>query len=100
MPRYELSEKAELDLLEIALYGFENHGEQQTIKYRDAIKERFDDIAQSPLMYTAVDGIREGYRRGVIGEHAIYYRIINDDTIKIMRILRSQNPFSQLEAEE
>ena len=48
--------------------------------------ERFGELADRPLLYQAVDQIREGYRRSVYGAHAIYYRV-RDDQVDIMRVL-------------
>ena len=44
-------------------------------QYQRAFHERFEAIAASPLRYPAVDHIREGYRRSVLGSDSIYFRI-------------------------
>ena len=35
----------------------------------------FEQLAENPWLYQAVDDIREGYRRSVCGVDSIYYRI-------------------------
>jgi toxin ParE1/3/4 len=91
MPDYRLSEAAKEDLVVIALYGDEHFGITQSDRYRDKLKKRFAVIADTPLLYPAVDHIREGYRRSVCGVHSIYYRIDNEG-VEIMRVLGRQDP--------
>lgn len=90
MASYKLSLMAKADLREIYRYGFFEHGEEQADRYYADFFVRFEQIAENPLLYPAVDHIREGYRRGVCGVHAIYYRIEND-TVEIMRLLGRQD---------
>ncbi|MBL4583357.1 MAG: type II toxin-antitoxin system RelE/ParE family toxin [Pseudomonadales bacterium] len=52
--------------------------------------QRFEELAEAPYQYQAVDHIREGYRRSVCGADSIYYRV-NINTVEIMRILGKQD---------
>ena len=90
MPDYRLSEAAEEDLTQIAQYGDAHYGVARSDRYRDQLKQRFSVLAESPLLYPAVDHIREGYRRSVCGAHSIYYRI-DRDGIVIVRVLGRQD---------
>lgn len=65
MARYRLSSKAESDLFHIALYGLQEFGLTQSERYRDQLNARFAEIAETPLLYPAVDHIRAGHRRSV-----------------------------------
>lgn len=51
---------------------------------------RFEELAEAPYMYQAVDQIRNGYRRSVCGVDSIYYRL-NDDMVEIMRVIGRQD---------
>jgi toxin ParE1/3/4 len=75
MPEYRLSAAASEDLIQIALYGFENFGLERSEKYRDKRKKRFAVIASNPLRFVSVDYIKMDYRRSVCGSHSIYSRI-------------------------
>ena len=86
----DLAPEAERDLFEIALYGMENFGLTQTERYRDGLDACFQQIANSPMQYQAVDHIRQGYRRCVYRSHSIYYRI-EGQGVAIMRILGRQS---------
>ena len=95
MERYRLSKDAEDDLRRLYRHGVLTFGLAQADRYFDALFERFDELAENPLLYRAVDEIRPGYRRSVYGAHAIYYRI-NAGLVEIMRILSRENPDAQL----
>ncbi|MHA1537554.1 MAG: type II toxin-antitoxin system RelE/ParE family toxin, partial [Alphaproteobacteria bacterium] len=71
--------------------GLEKWGEAQADEYYNALFDRFENICRQPLLYQAVDDIREGYRRSMCGVHSIYYRI-DGETVKIMGILGRQYP--------
>ena len=91
MADYRLAPAAESDLFNIAIYGLERFGLTQSESYRDALKARFQALAEHPYRSPAVDQIRKGYRRSVCGVHAIYYRV-EERGITIMRILKQQDP--------
>ncbi len=95
MPDYRLAEAAKEDLIVIAQYGDEHFGVAQSNRYRDQFKHRFSVLAETPLLYPAVDHIHTGYRRTVCGSHSIYYRV-DPNEIVIMRILGRENPATQL----
>ena len=90
MVNYKISEDAKTDLIRIYRRGVRDHGEAQADKYYDAFFDRFEQLAEQPYLYPAVDNIRAGYRRSVCGVDSIYYRI-EDDTVEIMSILGQQD---------
>ena len=83
MANYRINEDAKVDLQRIYRRGVLEFGEAQADRY-------FEELAEQPLQYPAVDDIREGYRRSVCGVDSIYYRIV-DNTVEIMRILGQQD---------
>jgi toxin ParE1/3/4 len=93
--RYRLSKSAEEDLIGIALFGNEKFGIAQSNRYRDQLERRFSVLAEQPLLYPAVDHLREGYRRSVCGVHSIFYRI-DGNVVEIIRILKNQDPQKKL----
>lgn len=90
MVSYKISEDAKTDLIRIYRRGVRDYGEAQADKYYDAFFNRFEQLAEQPYLYPAVDNIRAGYRRSVCGVDSIYYRI-EDDTVEIMSILGQQD---------
>ena len=90
MGNYRLSVDAKADLKRIYRRGLREHGEVQADKYYNAFFDRFEQLAQQPLLYQAVDDIRDGYRRSVCGVDSIYYRI-DGETVEIMAIIGRQD---------
>ena len=96
MAAYKLTLEAKDDLRRIYLYGWEKWGEAAADRYHDDLYDRFEEIAERPLSYPAVDHIRKGYRRSVCGVDHIYYRIGADGIVEIMSILGSQDTDTNL----
>ncbi len=90
MGSYKLSEDARADLIRIHQHGIRRYGEAQGDKYYYALFDRFEQIAEQPLLYQAVDEFREGYRRSVCGVDSIYYRM-DGDVVEIMAIIGQQD---------
>jgi toxin ParE1/3/4 len=90
MAIYRISEDAKADLRRIYRRGIREYGEALADQYYDAFFDRFEELAEQPYLYQAVDEIREGYRRSVCGVDSIYYRV-DGDTVEIMAILGQQD---------
>lgn len=90
MASYKLTENAELDLIRIHQRGVLEFGEQRADEYYWAFFSRFEQIAEQPMSYPAVDDIRPGYRRSVCGVDSIYYRV-DDDQVVIVAIIGRQD---------
>ena len=90
MGTYRLTEYAKEDLRRIYRQGLREYGEAQADRYYNALFDRFEEIAEQPFLYPAVDEIREGYRRSVCGVDSIYYRI-ESGIVEIMAIIGRQN---------
>ena len=97
MADYRKTQAAEWDIEGIALYGLQQFGLRKAQEYHDGLEAKFNAIAQNPQLYQAVEHIRPGYRHCVYREHTIYYRV-DAEGVLIVRILRSQDPFAELEA--
>lgn len=98
MPRYKLTPDAEADVDRLFDFGIDTFGLDQAVKYIQGLEERFDDIANNPLMYPAVDHIRQGYRRSVYGVHSIYYRM-KSEHVDIMRLIHHEDILNKLKAD-
>lgn len=90
MGSYRLTEEAEADLIRIHQWGVRTHGEAQADAYYFQFFERFERLAEQPLLYPVVDDIRKGYRRSVCGTDSIYYRF-EGETVEIMAIIGQQD---------
>ena len=90
MANYRISQDAKADLGRIYRRGVREYGEAQADQYYQAFFDRFEQLAEQPFLYQAVEDIREGYRRSVCGVDSIYYRI-DGGTVEIMSILGLQD---------
>ena len=90
MGKYRLAAEAKDDLIGIHQFGLREFGETKADEYFWQLIQRFEVLAETPLLYQEVAEIREGYRRSVCGVHSIYYRIAGED-VEIMAIMRSQD---------
>ncbi len=90
MGSYKLSDEAKIALVRIHQHGVRQFGEAQADEYYFSLIERFEQIAEHPFLYPAVNHIREGYRRSVCGVDSIYYRI-KGEQVEIMNILGRQD---------
>ena len=90
MASYRISEDAKADLRRIYRHGVREYGDVLADQYYDAFFDRFEELAEQPNLYQAVDEIRGGYRRSVCGVDSIYYRV-EDDTVEIMANLGQQD---------
>ena len=68
------SRRAELDLMEIARYTLERWGEDQAVRYIDALEVCCWQLARNPGLGRACDDIRPGLRRMESGQHVVFYR--------------------------
>lgn len=89
MAGYELNRRADEDFESIYIYGVLTFGLEQAEAYAAGMQARFEQLAEQPFLYPAMDHVRSGYRLSVYGSHAIYYRIY-DGGVLIVRILRGQ----------
>jgi len=90
MGNYRLSDEAQDDLIGIHQYGVREWGEKQADQYYWRLISHFEKVGDNPLLYQPVEDIRAGYRRSVCGVHSIYF-LIDQSTVQIMAILRSQD---------
>ena len=90
MALYKLTIAAAEDFENIFDYGIDTFGLVQALQYQSDMKQRFDELAEQPKLYPAVEHIRSGYRRSVFGSHSIYYRVESDHVV-IIRILGRQD---------
>jgi toxin ParE1/3/4 len=91
MASYRLTSRADEDLSRLYEYGIMHYGLERADRYYNGLIARFEELAENPHLWQAVDHIRLGYRRSVYGRHSIYYRI-DPNEIVIVRILGRQDP--------
>lgn len=89
MPEYRVTRAAETDLEEIWRHTHKTWGLAQADRYIDKLAETFQYLAENPMQASACDHIRRGYRRALVENHVIYFRLA-DGGIDIIRVLHER----------
>lgn len=92
MAEFQLTRKADRDLIDIYLYTLETFGARQAEDYRTGITRCLHLLAANPRIGRLAAGLPHGVRRHEHGRHVIFYR---EDTrgVLILTILhRSMCP--------
>jgi toxin ParE1/3/4 len=89
MAEYRLSPAAENDLENIWRYTRRQWSLQQADRYIDMLGAAFAELAGAPMVASACDHIRPGYRRYHVERHMIYFRI-TPYGIAVTRILHDR----------
>lgn len=90
MAKYFLTNKAVNDLTKIWEYTYEVWSENQADKYYSLIIEDCKELAQNPFIGRNYDEIGNEIFGLQSGIHIIFYKILNNKTIEIIRILHSK----------
>lgn len=91
---FKLTNKAKVDLKDIAIYTQEKWNKQQRNIYLKQFDDAFHKLAKTPSMGINCDFIRQGYRKFPQGSHVIFYKDGSTSTIEIIRILHKQMDYS------
>jgi toxin ParE1/3/4 len=87
MTGYILSPAAKADIVEIWNYTAKRWGEDQAERYLLAIRGACQELAEGTHQSRAVDDIRAGYHKAVIGAHILLFRRAKSGEVDIVRIL-------------
>ncbi len=89
MADYKISIQAEFDIDQIYEYGLDQFGEARADKHHMEIYGQFEFISEHPDLYPISEVT--GFRKSVFGPYSIYYRILDNDDVYIVRILSRQD---------
>ena len=90
MAKYFLTNKAVEDLSKIWDYTYGVHSENQANKYYELSIDSFQEIIQKPTLgkqYKEIDNTIQGLR---VGKHIVFYRLVKNHNIEILRILHQR----------
>jgi toxin ParE1/3/4 len=90
MAKVILRQKAIDDLNEIWDYTFEKWSAKQADKYYKTIKLICNGIGQNPEAGREYDGISTNLLGLKSEKHIIFYKVISDDRIEVVRILHER----------
>jgi toxin ParE1/3/4 len=88
--RYLLSPAAQLDLEQIWDYTCDRWDADQAEEYLRELQRTIERAAANPRIGRVCDEVRPGYYKLAAGSHMLFYRVIADDLIDIVRILHQR----------
>ena len=91
MAKYHLTKKAVLDLDAIWAYTLKTWSENKADEYYTALVETFVSIAKRPCkLDKEYDEIHPGLYRRSCHKHLVFYRVVENGDIEIVRILHER----------
>lgn len=90
MAKVVLRQKAINDLNDIWGYTFEKWSETQADKYYATIKLACKEIGDNPSLGKEYDGVSRNLLGLKSGKHIIFYHLISENRIEIIRILHER----------
>ena len=90
MGTYSLTKAARADLKSVAAYTQRRWGKEQRRVYSKQFDDAFLLLANNPDAGLSCDQIKPGYRKFPTGSHTIFFRIISETEIQIVRILHKR----------
>ena len=90
MGTYSLTNAARADLKSVAVYTQRRWGKEQRRIHSKQFDDAFLLLANSPDAGLSCDHIKEGYKKFPTGSHTIFFRIISESEIQIVRILHKR----------
>jgi toxin ParE1/3/4 len=86
----QLTNKAKQDLKPIAAYTQKKWGKEQRRVYLKQFNDVFHLISKTPDIVIGCDYIKTGYRKFPVTTHVVFYRIISESEIEIVRVLHKR----------
>ncbi|NBC24281.1 MAG: type II toxin-antitoxin system RelE/ParE family toxin [Bacteroidetes bacterium] len=90
MARVILRQEAIDDLNDIWDYTFENWSETQADKYYSSVKLACNQIGQNPELGRIYNYVNENILGLKVGRHIIFYHLISNDEVEIIRTLHER----------
>ena len=87
MAKYYLTNKAVEDLTNIWDYTYDEWSENQADKYYNLLLSSCQEIAENPNLGKKYDNITEKLLGFKSNQHIIFYQIISNNEVEIIRIL-------------
>ena len=91
MSSFELTQKAEEDIIRIYNYGLQQFGKQQADLYFDYLFETFLEIAERPLSHQEILVRSSIYRRAVLKSNSIFFKVLSNSNVRIVAIIGNQD---------
>ncbi|ROO27563.1 type II toxin-antitoxin system RelE/ParE family toxin [Salinisphaera japonica] len=95
--RYELSQAADNDIEGLIEYTMQRFGRAQTQRYLAQIERQLEALIANPRLGQARDEIRPALRSRLVGQHLLFYRIKDEDTLRVVRVLHTSRDLQRFD---
>lgn len=93
VPKYTLRQQAIDDLDEIWDYTFYKWSASQADSYLRTIRSALKDLSEQPTTGKAYDNIGRNILGFRVSKHVVFYHVISDNEIEVIRILHGKMDF-------
>lgn len=93
MGSYNLSGRAQFDLVGIYKYGKKRYGQKQATTYLNEMETFLEDLAERPELARDASFIAHQLKNYNYRAHVIFYQIENENEIFVVRILGKRMNF-------
>lgn len=90
MRTFRLTNKAKADLRAIATFTQKKWGIEQRKVYLRQIDEAFQLLSRTPDIAISCDFVKTGYRKFPVVSHVIFFKILSDKELQIVRVLHKR----------
>ncbi len=90
MIRYRLTKEAVKDLEGIWSYTYKLWSARQADRYYNLIIDEIEFVASNPLSGKSIDSIKQGYISSKVKSHLVFYKILDDNNILVVRVLHQR----------
>lgn len=95
MGSYNLSSRAQFDIIGIYKYGIKYFGIEQAVSYLTGLEDFLEKLAERPELARDASPIANGLKFYNFKGHVIYYSFDNADEIYVVRILGKRMNFEE-----
>lgn len=88
--KYRISSKAKSDLIGIWEFTFKHWSLEQADKYYQIIIDKIKNICIKPDIGKSYQNIRPGYWGAPVKSHIIFYKVADENTIEVVRVLHQR----------
>ena len=95
MGSFTLTQAAKNDLREIARFTEQQWGRAKRLHYLKGLDDAFHLLSNSPKLGNACDYIESGLRKYPLQSHVVFYEILSERDIQVIRVLHKSMDVQQ-----
>jgi toxin ParE1/3/4 len=98
--KFYLRGHARSDIAQIRKYTIETWGEAQWLKYKEALFQKLQTLANNPLLGTSIEEVSEDAFRFPLKDHIVYYLKRKNDVVFVGVLPSHMSPKKHLQRKD